>query len=536
MRPILPFLCASLLAAAAAADTKERWVYLPANFQVDAEANRVIALLKRAKDAGYTHALLADSKFARLGDVIDRYFTNAARVKQTAADLGLRLIPAVFPVGYSNNELYHDPNLAEGLPVKDALFVVQAGVARHVPDPDVRLRDGGMNDRKAWSFIDDNVASENGAMHSGPTGTNARLAHKLTLAPFRQYHVSVRARTQGFTGSTAEIKAIAADGTLLQWTNPGIKKDQDWTIHHVTFNSLSNSAVTLYFGVWGGHQGSIWWDDAAIAECGLVNVLRRPGTPLVVRTEDHRPLKEGTDFEPVRDPHLGNTPWAGEYTAWHEPPDLRVRGLADGTRLRVSFFHPHIVYDGQVCICPSEPATVNLLRDEAKRVHDLWQADTHLMSHDEWRVLGWDQACQARHLSPGQLAADNARTCTGILRQVAPKGRIAVWSDMFDPTHNAVDHYYLVNGSLAESWTGLDPATVIVNWNAGHAAESLRFFAQRGHRQVIAGYYDSGPASIRPWLAAAKDVNGVIGTMYTTWRNNYSDLEAFARELQTAGF
>ena len=528
--------CCLLSFASAATGNRERWIYIPANFQVDAEAARVIALLKRAKGAGYTHALLADSKFARLGDVIESYRTNAARVKQTAAELGIELVPAIFPIGYSNSMLYHDPNLAEGLPVKDSLFVVREGTARHVPDPDVRLPDGGMNDRKAWTFIDDSVVFEDGAMHSGPTMANARLARKLTVAPFRQYHISVRVRTRGFTGATAEIKSIGADGTQLQWTNTGIKADQEWTTHHVTFNTLSNTTVTLYFGVWGGHQGSIWWDAAAVSECGLVNVLRRPGAPFVVRTEDGRVLREGTDYDNVRDPQLGNKPWPGEYTTWHEPPDIRVHGLADGTRLRVSFFHPHIIYDGQVCICPSEPATTALLRDEAERVHNLWHAKTYMMSHDEWRVLGWDQACLARHLSPGQIAADSARTCTGILRETAPGGRVAVWSDMFDPFHNATDHYYLVNGSLADSWLGLDSSTLIINWNSGHAAESLRFFAGRGHQQIIAGYYDSGVASIRPWLVASKGVDGVIGVMFTTWRGNYTDLEAFAHELDQAGF
>ena len=536
MRPLIHLSCLLLFVAVAAAAPKERWVYVPVNCQVDAEAARVSALMKRAKAAGYTHLLLADSKFARLGEVIERYFHNASALKQEAEGLGLQLIPAVFPLGSSNSILSHDPNLVEGLPVKDALFEVSAGTARHLPDPAVRLRDGGMDDRKAWAFVDENLLSAAGAMHSGPTTANARLAHKLTLAPFRQYHVSVRIRSQGFTGGTAEIKAIAAGGAQLQWTNLGVQRDQEWRTHHVTFNSLANTEVTLYFGVWGGHQGSLWWDDASISECGLVNVLRRPGTPFTIRTEDGRLLKEGVDFEPVKDPSLGTVPWPGEYTAWHEPPILRVRGLADGTRLRVDFFHPHLIYDGQACICPSEPTTATLLADQAKRVHALWQAQTTMMSHDEWRVLGWDQACESRHLSPGQMVADNVRACTGMLRKAAPGGRIAVWSDMFDPTHNAIDRYYLVNGSLTESWSGLDPATLIVNWNSGHAAASLRFFAKRGHPQLIAGYYDSGVASIRPWLAAAKGVEGVVGTMFTTWCQNYTDLEAFASELDAAGF
>ena len=78
-----PWLFLLALAPAVAA---ERWVYIPANFQVDAEADRVIALLRRAGAAGYDHALLSGSKFARLGTVIEGYFANVGRVREAAAD------------------------------------------------------------------------------------------------------------------------------------------------------------------------------------------------------------------------------------------------------------------------------------------------------------------------------------------------------------------------------------------------------------------------------------------------------------------
>ena len=100
---------------------------------------------------------------------------------------------------------------------------------------------------------------------------------------------------------------------------------------------------------------------------------------------------------------------------------------------------------------------------------------------------------------------------------------------MFDPHHNAVDNYYLVNGSLAGAWEGLAGDVVVVNWNFGKREESLRFFSRRGHRQVIAGYYDGPPDQIRDWLDAARGVPGVVGVLYTTWRQDYSQLEAFAR-------
>jgi hypothetical protein len=70
---------------------------------------------------------------------------------------------------------------------------------------------------------------------------------------------------------------------------------------------------------------------------------------------------------------------------------------------------------------------------------------------------------------------------------------------------------------------------VIVNWNSGKPKESLPFFANRGLKQILAGYYDGPPDSIRRWLAAAEGVPGVVGVMYTTWQGKYDDLEAFAK-------
>jgi len=89
---------------------------------------------------GYTKILLTDSKFAKLGDLggmEKQYFGNVEKAKKLAGELKLELVPAMFDIGYSNNMLWHDPNLAEGLPVKDSLFVVKNGEARLVADPHV---------------------------------------------------------------------------------------------------------------------------------------------------------------------------------------------------------------------------------------------------------------------------------------------------------------------------------------------------------------------------------------------------------------
>ena len=76
-----------LIRLAPAAELTDRWVYLQTNLQVDKNVDDAEALFRRAAKAGYTGVLLADSKLAKLGDVIPRYHQNLARVKRIAAEI-----------------------------------------------------------------------------------------------------------------------------------------------------------------------------------------------------------------------------------------------------------------------------------------------------------------------------------------------------------------------------------------------------------------------------------------------------------------
>ena len=89
----------------------------------------------------------------------------------------------------------------------------------------------------------------------------------------------------------------------------------------------------------------------------------------------------------------------------------------------------------------------------------------------------------------------------------------------------------VVNGTLRESWRGLPKDVTIANWNGGKSAASLKWFADRGHGQIIAGYYDSDLSSFRRWHAAAKGVPRVTGFMYTTWQQKYEHLEAYGKAM-----
>jgi hypothetical protein len=143
-------------------------------------------------------------------------------------------------------------------------------------------------------------------------------------------------------------------------------------------------------------------------------------------------------------------------------------------------------------------------------------------------VANWCGSCNQEGRTAGELLAENMRNCVRVIRGINPEAELCVWSDMFDPHHNAHDDFYLVNGDLGGSWEGLPEEMIIINWNHGAAAESLSFFGERGHEQVLSGFYDNDPRDIPGWIEAGGSGNGVTGAMYTTWQDDFSQLETFA--------
>ena len=242
----------------------QRWVLYYLNFWADSNVTDLQAVMTRAAQAGYTHFLIYDSKFAFLNTMDARYFSNVAKIKSTAAALGLEIVPQIFPIGYSNDLLFNDPNLIEAMPVTNSLLVVSNGVALPQPNPPVGFRSGGsFANLSLWDWHDTTVVQDNGAARvTNPNGQLARVMQTINVTPFRQYHISVWVKAQAFLG-TPEVKVVNA-GVPLTYNSLGTQQTQDWQTHHVVFNSLSNQQVTVYFGCWDGSTGSLWWSNAAI--------------------------------------------------------------------------------------------------------------------------------------------------------------------------------------------------------------------------------------------------------------------------------
>jgi hypothetical protein len=505
---LLPGGCAPRTVPAASAP--ELWFYHSVNLSKKDAVPQIEAVWRRAAAAGYSKVMLVDPKLARLGEQDSDYMDNLHKVVELARTLKLEIVPGVFWMGRSQTMLALDPNLAEGFPVRDAKFVVHGGVAQVVADPPVAL-----DDRP--NRVDPGITIRGGTATIGGHGEPIRMVFRVNVAPWRCYHLSVQVHTQNY-GGEPEIR-VSGGGRRLDYSRMKIGRNQDWMPFDVVFDPLGNGSVEIAMGDFHAGTGTLEYRDWKLEEAGPVNVLRRDDTPFTIAGR-----QEGRDFEMVKDTLLGQTPWRGQFEGWHAPPVIRTH-LPDGTELRASWYYAAVIGNGQVTACPSEPGTLELLRNEAKRVKAAFGANGYAMQHDEIRAFGWDPACAAGNRTAGHILADNVRASAGILAG----SKVYVWGDMFDPEQNAVKDYYLVNGDLADSWDGVPREVTILNWNLPKIGSSLQFFARRGHEQVICGYYDGKPEDIRNVMREARDVPGVTGVMYTTWQDRYDDLEAFAK-------
>jgi len=540
-----------------------KWLYLATNLLVDANVDSDIQIVTRASHLGYNGVMVADSKFCRWDNLPAHYLENCTRFRSATKALGMKFIATVVPIGYSNDLLSKDVNLAEGLPVIDAPF--EATNDGHlVPVSENLIKNGNFESTNGpspagWDWVDQPgkiCVLEGSDSPEGraclrmsdiskydPTNGHARAEETLSLSPFRNYHVSCNVKTLNFeTPGNVQIVVLGEDGSALQYSTLPVKSTMPWQPIDVTFNSLSNSKVTFYIGVWGGKGGTIWWDNVKVEPAGLVNMIRRPGAPFKITSLDGKTIYiEDRDFSNAKDPLLGTNPWPGSYDSWHQAPvvdlpsDSRIR---PGEIVKVSYYNMATVYDGQVTMCMSEPKTMQLLKWQMDEVRKNLHPDGYMLSYDEIRVGGWDQSCLDSKLTSGEQLAKNARECIQYVKEIDPGKQILVWSDMFDPTHNAQPKgtYYLVKGDgpWDKSWLGLDKDVDVVNWqsNPVKRVTSMEHFAKLGCHQILAGYYDGSPDSIKSWLSDAAKVSGVDGVMYTTWIGNYSDLAAFMKAMQ----
>lgn len=530
-----------------------RIVYIRDELDVPGNLEKVQETMRRAKAAGYNGVVFSNlwsqNNLETLGTASPEYLVKLAAVRDTARAEGLELYPAVLTVGYASPILANDPNLVEGLPVRNALYVAHNGQADIAADPSVSLPGGDFEyavdsvfngwDSQNWPGT--NTIADQSVKHSGSQSLRveaigiSRIYKTLDVSPYRQYHLSMWVKTRGIVDTKATEPSItgADDNRQLSYLEDNVAGTQDWTHYDIVFNSLGNDQVSLSLGTWDWQGGTMWIDDVTIEEIGMTNIIRRSEYPLIVMGEDGTIYTEGVDFEPVSDPTLGVTPTPGYYSVYHQGPVIRLKEnsrIKEGQRLRVSFYAVGMTYSGQVAISLTDPEARALFKDVITRNNNAMSPAGILLNYNEIRIGNWE--VRPTPMTEGQVIADSIRFNYNFIHQTYPKLTVMVWNDMFDPYHNANGKIGLINGTCDGSYEGLDTNVIVVNWDYGlNRTNSMKFFSDRGNPQILAGYYDGEAPPIGQWLWEARDQNSkVAGVMYTTWNSDYSGLESFARD------
>jgi hypothetical protein len=289
-----------------------RWVYISRRLRSDQDVEDIRRLAKTASENGLNGVL-----FAAGLDSIDlqlpEYMQRLEKVKAIFREYKLEMVPNIFSAGYGGGILSHDKNLAEGLPVKDALFIVKKGEGRIAPD--IPVADGGPAVEGTWT-------------------------REVTIRPYRCYRVTFRAKTEGlpstraFSSGAFRLDVRTDDKRNLTPWNARVPATTDWMDVRWGFNSLWYEKVRISIGAPNPASGKAWVDSVRVEEIGLLNVLRRPGTPVTVKDDSGTTVYvEGRDFDRIADSQLN-------FRFDHEGPPIRVMPksrIKEGAHLRVSY-------------------------------------------------------------------------------------------------------------------------------------------------------------------------------------------------------
>ncbi|NLB96733.1 MAG: hypothetical protein GX785_13615 [Armatimonadetes bacterium] len=529
-----------------AAPLPQRWVYASNSLGSDEQVAQLEQIINTAADHGL-NGLLLSAGFDSLGRKQPDYFPRLERIKALCKRRGIELIPILFSAGYGGGVLGYDRNLAEGLPVVDAPFVVKGGEARIEKDPACQIANGGFeewdgNRLKDFVFHDkpgEISHPDRDVVHEGkssirlerfgelsPEHGHARICQEITVRPHRQYRLQLWAKTQDLEPAGAFRVQVYTEKGVLAPVDVHLPSTSDWRRVEMTFNSGSWSKLRVYAGLWGGKRGTLWLDSLSLEELALYNVLRRPGTPITVRSADGATTyEEGKDYAPIVDPDLLRAHKDPAGLALRLLPGSRIR---EGDRLLVSYYHAQPIHRGQVTICMSEPKVYDIWREEARLVQQHLAPARWFLSMDEVRAGGTCRACKERGLSMAEILGDCITRQVKLIREVNPKAEVYIWSDMLDPKHNARSNYYLVEGDYTGSWEYVPKDLIIACWHYGIRDESLKFFSEHGFRTLGAAYYDGDDLeNCKGWLESLRRTPNAVGIMYTSWRNKYALLGPF---------
>ena len=543
-------------------------LHISANLVVNT-ADELLTYVDRAKASGANAVFYSDSKlmsFGLNGTAGSRWDTEIRQFVDGVKARNMKLHFLTIVMGFSGPLLADNPNLTTGYPIKNQLLRAVDGELR--PISTAALANGGFenytDDRPdAWgfqdavgerTFIDTEVKRSGQASFraDAQNGASSRIFTSLPVKKFHQYTLRLWIKAENLTADNLLVLVRDENNLDRNLTNLRLSTPRegggrtyfnrpndltlDWTEVRIAFNSLNATEVNLALTVFGGQQGSVWWDDVSVLDTPVLNWLNRDDLPRSIAHRDGTALQFEQDvFLPV-DEQLGQSRFPGSYDTQHSSPTVRIKSSAriqNGDTVAISGYHALPTANGQVSASWNNPEIYRKMRTVHQALQNEFQPDGYLLNYSEIRTGGWEPS-DTQYATSGQALAASIQQAYADLSEVAPQAEHFFWSDMVSPEHNAVANYYQVNNTLDGSWNTLDPEKVtIATWWEGEkitrkGPSDLAFFSDLGFKQLVGAYYDEDVAdNYNRWQTAAEGVDGIIGSVFATWIKNYSNIEAF---------
>ncbi len=523
-----------------------RLFYVSSKLDNDGEVGNVCRVVRSAAGAGFNGMVFSSPGLERLGVEFSGYTKRLNVVASVCKENNIEIIPMVFSLNSDDSTVFHDKNLVEGLPVKDAPFIVWNGDAVLVPDQSVRFPNGGFEDYvgdqiKLYQlqdvavqviFADKSVHKEGKASlrfekQEQDAGTKGYVAQEVRVKPYRSYKVTFWVKTEGLNPPTSFLPQVhGKDSRILMELNPALQTIGDWRRMTFGFNSCDNATVKIYLGLSNWVSGKLWVDDLSIEEVAPLNVLSRPGTPVAIRNKKTgATYEESCDFAPIVDSKMN-------FRFDHDEPLVKIvpnSSIKDDDRLLISFYQGIALHESQVSFCMSEPKLFELWHDQALAIHEAIAPGKYFLNVTQVRAGGTCETCKQRGISMAQILGDCVTRQMGIVREINPNAEVFIWSDMLDDNHNARNNYYLVDGDITGSWNYIPKDLIIVCWYHKLRNESMHHFSSQGFKTLACVNSDKGVGEIKDWLQALKNTPDANGAMYTSFENDYTKLASFGR-------
>ena len=152
-----------ILACSQAKEYPYRFVYVHGKPLENTDQVELIRELAKTASEHGLNGLILDAFFDRLPREAPYNYKNLKEIHRICQQNNLELIPSFMGVGYNAPLQSYDKNLMEGLPIKDALFVVKGSKAELVADPPVNIANGGFEQSEGEKPANFSITDQPGA-------------------------------------------------------------------------------------------------------------------------------------------------------------------------------------------------------------------------------------------------------------------------------------------------------------------------------------------------------------------------------------